>query len=132
MVPLPGLLAGTPVPGGQGAVGEAVAGVPLFVLPGGVVEPAEFVVEPGVVPDAVVPAVVPGVTHGPVLVVAPGLVLEPMLLGLVVGVVVPGAVLPGVVWVGLVLVLWPGVVVVLWGGVVVVVPGVVLVAPGVV
>lgn len=113
MVPVP---AGTLVPGVQGAV-VAVPGVPVFVLPGGVVEPAGFVVEPGVVPEAVVPVVVPGVTHG-LLVVAPG-VTEPVLLGLGVGCAVPplglglaaGDVMPGEVVLGVVV--WLGVVVVL-------------------
>lgn len=120
--------AGTPVPGVQGGVVEAFPGVPLLVLPGGVVEPAGFVVEPGVVPEAVVPVVVPGVTHG-LLVVPPGLVTEPVLPGLGDGCAVPplGDVMPGevvlgvVVWLGVVVV--PGEVVagvVVWLGVVVV------------
>jgi hypothetical protein len=85
VTPVPGLLAGLPALGIHGAatVAEALPGVPALVLPGGVVEPAEFVVEPGWVPAALEPAVAPTVPHGPamVFVVAPELVIDPELPG---------------------------------------------------
>src|SRR5262249_39298823 len=67
VTPVPGLVAGTPALGRQGVVTVAVVflGVPALVLPGGVVEPAGFVINPGCVLDALVPAEAPGVPHGP-------------------------------------------------------------------
>ena len=104
-------------PGGQFAVVvEALPGVPAFVLPGGVVDPAEFVVEPGAVPGVVDPGMVDPVVvpegQGPetVLVVdEPGVVVP----GVAPGVVVPVEVDGVVVCPGVVVVLWLGVVVVL-------------------
>src|SRR5579864_2329032 len=48
VTPVPGLLAGTPAPGmhGLATVDDTLPELPAFVLPGGVVDPAEFVVEP--------------------------------------------------------------------------------------
>ena len=88
-MPVPGLLAGLPALGMHGAatVFETFPGVPLVELPGGVVEPAEFVVEPGCVPAAFEPAVAPTVPQGPamVLVVTPELAIDPVVPGLGVG-----------------------------------------------
>jgi len=124
--------------GGQFAVVvvvEALPGVPAFVLPGGVVDPAEFVVEPGAVPAVVDPVVVPE-GQGPETVFVvdePGVVVLGVIPGEVDGLVVcPGVVV--VLWLGVAVVVCDGVVVVVCDGVVVpvvpVAPGVVWVAPG--
>lgn len=49
VTPVPGLLAGRPALGMHGAatVGEAFPAETEIVLPGGVVDPAELVIEPG-------------------------------------------------------------------------------------
>src|SRR5262249_1534848 len=129
VTPVPGLVAGMPALGIQGFVTVVVVlpGVPALVLPGGVVEPAGFVIDPGCVPNALVPDEAPGVVQGPETVLVVG--LEEMLpvpgLGLACGEtppgLEPGEAIPGVVfWLGVVVVLWLGVVVVDCDGVVVV------------